>query len=103
MDALNGQALTTTPLVIFDATPGGADSIAGGGLGACTVFSLSNRSASAGNVLVNVAGLHSPGNFFGIPPTGIPVPFRNAKLGISKVTIKSDSTAIADGGVEAKL
>ncbi len=67
--------------------------------GRASAFSITNRSASAGNVLVNIAGLHKPGDFRGIAP-GLDKTFINPTGGIGLVTAKSDSTATIDCGID---
>ena len=58
----NGVSLTTSPTLLFNAATGGDG-------GPCTTYMVKNRASSAGNVLVNVAGLHAPSDFVGLAPT----------------------------------
>ena len=51
------------------------------------------------DILVNVAGIHKPGDYRGIAP-GLDKAFVNASGGIGIVTAKSDSTATADCGID---
>jgi hypothetical protein len=92
----NGISLTTTPTVLFNATSGGDD-------GGCTTYMVKNRSGSAGNVLVNVLGLHAPGEFVGIAPGDPPLYFRLGSNSILQVTAKSDATATIDCGIVARI
>ena len=92
----NGISLTTAANVVFDASAGDK------GNGPCTAIFVSNRSSSSGNVLVNIPGLHAAGDFAGIAP-GVSQAFRVGVTGLSKITLKSDSTATADWGISANL
>ncbi len=92
----NGVSLTTTPITLFDATTGGDGE-------PCTTFMVKNRAASAGNALVNVQGLHNPGEYVGLAPGDAPVYFRLGANAIVKVTAKSDTTATIDHGVVARV
>jgi hypothetical protein len=88
--ASNGFVLTSAPTILFDANMGGP----------CTSFAVFNRPGSAGNVLVNVLGLHAAGDFFGIAPgTGMVFKLREGEM--QKVTALSDSTATVDCGKAA--
>jgi hypothetical protein len=87
--ASNNIALTTTPITLFDPSVDGRASS----------FSITNRVSSAGNVLINIAGIHKSGDFRGIAP-GLDKAFVNAADGIGVVTAKSDSTATIDCGVD---
>ena len=92
----NGVSLTTTPSILFNAA-------AGGDGGACTTYMVKNRASSAGNVLVNVGGLHAPSEFVGIAPGDPPLYFRLGTNSILQVTAKSDSTATIDHGIVARI
>ena len=85
----NSISLTTTLITLFDPSVDGR----------AASFSVTNRIGSAGNVLVNVAGIHKPGDYRGIAP-GLDKAFVNASIGIGIVTAKSDSTATADCGID---
>ena len=94
----NGVSVTTSGVSgntqIFAATTDG---------GPCQAFAVANRSASSGNVLVNIPYLHNPGDWFGIAPGNSYVFVVGLNVnGISRVDIKSDSTATADFGVVKK-
>jgi hypothetical protein len=92
----NGVALTTSPTTLFNAS-------AGGDGGACTTYMVKNRASSAGNVLVNVLGLHAATEFVGIAPGDPPLYFRLGTNSILQVTAKSDSTATIDHGIVARI
>lgn len=95
--AANGQNITTTPATAFSSALDG---------GPCQRFYVANRSSSAGNVLVNVPGLHKSGENLGLAP-GQAIIFGDGGVqtnGISTVTLSTDSgTATADYGVVAKV
>ena len=92
----NGVALTTLLTTLFDATAGGDGE-------PCTTFMVKNRSSSSGNALVNVQGLHNPGEYVGIAPGDSPLYFRLGANAIVKVTAKSDSAATINHGVVARI
>ena len=92
----NGISLTTSVTTLFDATSGGDGE-------PCTTFMVKNRASSSGNALVNVQGLHNPGEYVGIAPGDSPIYFRLGANAILKVTAKSDSTATIDHGVVARI
>jgi len=92
----NGVSLTTSISTLFNATTGGDGE-------ACTTYMVKNRATSVGNVLVNVPGLHTAGDFLGIAPGDPPVYFRLGTNSIFQVTAKSDSTATIDHGVVARI
>jgi len=94
--AANAFPLTTAVSTLFDATGGGDGE-------PCTTFMVKNRATSAGNALVNVQGLHNPGEYLGIAPGDSPIYFRLGANAIVKVTAKSDSTATIDHGVVARI
>jgi hypothetical protein len=87
--ASNNLSLTSTLTTLFDPSSDGH----------AAAFSITNRLSSAGNVLVNVAGIHKPNEFRGIPP-GLDKTFLNASAGIGIVTAKSDATATIDCGID---
>ncbi len=87
--ASNNITLTTAPTTLFDPSVDGH----------AAAFSITNRVGSAGNVLINIAGMHKAGDFRGIAP-GLDKAFVNASAGIGLVTAKSDSTATVDCGVD---
>jgi len=87
--ANNNIALTTAPITLFDPSVDGR----------AVSFSITNRLTSSGNALINVAGIHKPGDYRGIAP-GLDKSFVNASSGIGLVTAKSDSTATIDCGVD---
>jgi hypothetical protein len=87
--ASNNIALTTAVITLFDPSIDGR----------AASFSITNRISSAGNVLVNVAGIHKPGDYRGIAP-GLDKSFVNVSGGIGLVTAKSDSTATVDCGID---
>jgi hypothetical protein len=92
----NGVSLTTTPLLAFDATTGGDG-------GPCTTIAICNRSASAGNVLFNVLGIHASGDFGGIAPGVGPIYIRVGSDALAQLTLKSDSTAVCDWWVASRI
>jgi hypothetical protein len=87
--AQNNVSLTTSTVTLFDPSVDGR----------AAAFSITNRLASPGNVLVNIAGIHKAGDYLGIAP-GLDYAFVNASGGIGVVTVKSDSTATIDCGID---
>lgn len=87
------QALTTTPVTVFDSKTQDSTKIPGTDL-PCGALKVKNAAASSGNVLVNVSGLHEATEFDVLEPgdTGV---YRFGFNGITKVICKSDSTATA--------
>lgn len=83
--ATTGESLTTALVEVFNADVDG---------GPCAAVVIGNRSASSGNVLVNIPGLHRQGEFGCIPP-GQQLPYKIGG-GITHVSWKSDGTATAD-------
>jgi hypothetical protein len=92
----NGISLTTSPLIVFDATSGGNG-------GPCTCIAISNRSSSSGNVLFNVLGIHASGDFGGIAPGVGPIYVRVGSDALSQLTLKSDSTAVCDWWLASRI
>ncbi|MCU1656008.1 MAG: hypothetical protein JWO57_664 [Pseudonocardiales bacterium] len=85
-------AVTTSPLVIFDTTG------ANGSDQPCSTYWVYNRKGSVGNLLVNVAGLHTAGNFLGLEP-GCGLPFKAGAGLMSLVTVEAESgTCTIDHG-----
>jgi hypothetical protein len=88
--AANAVALTSSPTTLFD--PGTNNKPR-----AWTIF---NDAASAGYALVNVAGIHTAGEFVGIPP-GASMTFADTGTRIGVVTAKAVTTATISHGIAA--
>lgn len=87
-------SVTTALQKFFDAANDG---------GKCTEFAVTVEAGSAAPVLVNVPGLHKPGEYYEVQ-AGQTMLFRLGPLGIAEVYFKTSAdTATISYGVTAKM
>jgi len=85
--AAHGVILATNAATLF---LGSNDALVGSG---CSIWSATNRPSNSANLLVNVQGIHKPGEFCGIPP-GETMIFMRATGSITQAMGKSDAGTI---------
>lgn len=84
--AANGITIDTTGGAIFTGRARG--------------ITIANRSSSGGVLLVNISGMHAPGEFVGIEPSTVARKFKASNLSLGTVTVKAaSSTCVIDWGV----
>lgn len=89
--AANGVALDTNVVTIYDPATSGK----------CAAYQVTNLSTSASQALINVAGLHVAGEYYGILP-GQVATFADGLKNVGVITAKATSTATINHAIVRK-